>query len=151
MEKVKNLHQIEDFMKLRSFALFGASAYKKKFGNFILSALLKRGYSVYPVHKTADAVDGIKCYRSLSGLPEKPGGVILSIPPEESEQVINSVIAAGINNVWFQQGAESPKAVNYCVLNGMNVVSGECILMFLEKAGFPHNFHRWVWGLGARA
>lgn len=150
MKKEKNLKQIESFMKLRSFALIGASAGKKKFGNLILSTLLKKGYKVFPVHKSAQEIDGVKCYYSFDELPEKPDGVILSVKPAAAEHIINEIIDAGINNIWFQQGSESAKAVTYCILNGLNVINGECILMFTEHAGFPHNFHKWIWGIGVR-
>ncbi len=149
MKKEKNISKIEGFMKLHSFALIGASAKKKKFGNSVLAELTKKNYRVYPIHKTAQVIDGVKCYRSLNELPEKPQGVILVIPPAETEHVVDDIISAGIKNVWFQQGSVSERAVRYCVLNGINVISGECILMFTDHTGFPHNIHKWVWGLGA--
>jgi uncharacterized protein len=151
MKKEKNISQIQDFMKLRSFALFGASSKKRKFGNLVLSTLAAKGYTVFPIHKTAYFIDGIKCYNSFDELPYKPDGVILVIPPDEAQHVVNDIISEGIKNVWFQQGSESAKAVNYCILNGLNVIYGECILMFTEKPGFPHNLHKWVWGLGAKS
>lgn len=149
MKKQKDLPQIERFMKLHTFALLGASAKKRKFGNLILSTLITKGYKIYPVHKTASVIEGVKCYNSLAQLPKKPDGVILVIPPDEARHAVNDIIREGIENVWFQQGSESPKAVSYCIMNGLNVISGECILMFTENAGFPHNLHKWVWGLGA--
>ena len=149
MKKEKNLPQIESFMKLRSFALYGASSKTKKFGNYVLRDLIKRNCKVFPIHRTANFIDGIKSFRSLSELPEKPEGVILVIPPAETEHVIDDIIAAGIKNVWFQQGSVSEKAVRYCALNGINVIKDECILMFIEHAGFPHNLHKWFWALGA--
>ena len=149
MKKEKNIQQIEDFLKLRSFALFGASSQKKKFGNHILAGLTKKNYKVFLMHRRANFIDRHKAYSSFKELPEKPEGAILVIPPAETEHVINDIIAAGIKNIWFQQGAESEKAVRYCILNGINVISGECILMFLDHPGFPHNIHKWIWSMGA--
>jgi len=149
MKKEKNIPQIENFLKLRTFALFGASAKKKKFGNMILAAMKKKGYTVYPVHPTAKLIDNQIAYNSLTQLPRVPDGAIIVIPPHEAEHAANEAIVAGIKNIWFQQGAESEKAVRFCELSGINVVSGECILMFPDHPGFPHNIHKWVWGLGA--
>ena len=149
MKKEKNLPQIESFMKLNSFALIGASAKKKKFGNYVLASMLKKGYKVYPIHKTAAMINGVKCYSSFAELPVKPDGVILVIPPLDAEHAANEAIVAGIKNIWFHQGSESEKAVRFCELSGINVVSGECILMFLDHPGFPHNFHKWMWSIGA--
>lgn len=150
MKKEKNIQQIENFMKLRSFALYGASSKKKKFGNYVLAELTKKNYKIFPIHRTAAFIDNTKAYGSLNELPEKPEGVILVIPPAETEHVMDDIIAAGIKNVWFQQGSVSERAVRYAELNGINVVSGECVLMFSGHAGFPHNLHKWFWSLGAR-
>ncbi|MBE2228951.1 MAG: CoA-binding protein [Ignavibacteria bacterium] len=149
MKKEKNLLQIQNFMKLRSFALFGASAKKKKFGNMILAAMNKKYMRVYPMHRSANFIDGHRAFSAFAELPEKPAGVILVIPPGETEHVIDDIITAGIKNVWFQQGSVSDKAVRYCMLNGINVISNECVLMFLDHPGFPHNLHKWVWSIGA--
>ena len=54
--------------------------------------------------------------------------------------------AAGIEQVWMQQGAESSAAIQFCQENGISEVHGECILMFACGRSFPHNMHRWVWG-----
>ncbi|HRJ86933.1 MAG TPA: CoA-binding protein, partial [Ignavibacteria bacterium] len=132
MKKEKNLLQIQNFMKLRSFALFGASAKKKKFGNMILAAMNKKYMRIYPMHRSANFIDGLRAFSAFEELPEKPAGVILVIPPGETEHVIDDIIAAGIKNVWFQQGSVSDKAVRYCMLNGINVISNECVLMFLD-------------------
>ena len=149
MKKEKNIPQIENFLKLRTFALFGASAKKKKFGNMILAAMKKKGYTIYPVHPTAKLIDNQIAYNSLNQLPKVPDAAIIVIPPHEAEHAANEAIVAGIKNIWFQQGAESEKAVRFCELSGINVVSGECILMFLDHSGFPHNIHKWVWSIGA--
>ena len=148
MKKEKNLSKLADFMKLRSFVLFGASSQKKKFGNIILAAMKKKGYQVYPVHPSARLIDSTIVYNALYELPQLPEAAIIVLPPKNAEHVVSEVIAAGIKNIWFQRGAESEKAVRYAVLNGETVVSGECIWMFLDDPGFPHNVHKWFWSLG---
>jgi uncharacterized protein len=142
------MSQIEEFVMLRSYALIGVSAKKKKFGNMILKNMIYRGFKVYPIHKNADFIDGIKCFADLKSLPEKPEGVILCVKPEETEKLVLEIHNAGIKNVWMQQGSESNVAVEYCVVNEIRVISGQCMLMFLNKPGFPHNFHHWVWNIG---
>jgi len=145
-----SLSQIADFMKLRTFAIIGVSTKKKKFGNYILEHMLDKELHVLPIHRTAAEIDGIKCYPSVAELPVKPDAVILVVPPAESEKVVVELHEAVIKNVWMQQGAESNKAIVYCLQNDINVIAGQCILMFLDKPGFPHNVHKWVWSLGAR-
>ena len=45
----------------------------------------------------------------------------------------------------MQQGAESSTAIDLCKQNNINVIHGECILMFAEPLGFMHSIHRWIW------
>jgi predicted CoA-binding protein len=139
---------INEFINLKTFALIGASARKKKFGNMILKEMLKRGMNVYPVHKNAIIIDSTPCYPDIQNLPEKPDGVILAVHPEQTDKLVKEIAAAGIKYVWMQQGAESKTAVEYCTKHGIKVISRECLLMFLYRPGFPHNFHHWIWGLG---
>jgi uncharacterized protein len=143
----KNKTQIEDFAKMKSFAIIGVSAKSKhKFGNAILKEMVKRGMSVFPIHRDADNLEGVKVYKNLQSLPEKPEGVILCIKPEETLKAVTEINDAGIKNIWFQQGAENQEAVDYCIANRINYIEKECMLMFLEKPGF-HVIHKWVWNL----
>jgi predicted CoA-binding protein len=82
----------------------------------------------------------------LSVLPEPVGGVLIVVPPAETEKVVRDAAQVGIRRVWMQQGAESETAIRFCEENGISAVHGECILMFAQPAGF-HRLHRWVWGL----
>lgn len=150
MKTKENLSQIHDFMQLGCFALVGASAKGRKFGNFILKAMRKKQMEVYVIHRSAKEIEGTPCYPDIESLPVKPDGVILVIPPREAEKALESIHAAGIRNVWLQQGSQSSKAVAYCIANDINYVSGECLLMFLDHPGFPHNLHRWFWNMGAK-
>lgn len=71
MKKEKNIQQIENFMKLRSFALYGASSKKKKFGNYVLAELTKKNYKIFPIHRTAAFIDNTKAYGSLKRTARK--------------------------------------------------------------------------------
>jgi predicted CoA-binding protein len=143
--------QIEEFINLNSFAIIGVSAKKKKFGNEIMKQMLQRGYDIYPVHRTAPAVDGIKCYPNLISLPEKPEGVIACVHPEQTEKVVLEMTNAGIAHIWMQNGSSSAAAVNYCISRGIKVVNGECLIMFLNNLGFPHGLHKKLWNFVNRS
>lgn len=78
-------------------------------------------------------------------MPAQADGVLVVVPPSATEQVVRDAAAAGIHRVWMQQGSESEQAIRFCKEHGMNVVHGECILMFAEPAATVHRFHKWVW------
>ncbi len=136
---------VSDFLSQKTLALVGVSRGGKKFGNAILRDLKARGYRVLPVHPHADQIGGERCWPSLRSLPEPVGGVVIVIPPAETEKVVVEAVETGIRRVWMQQGAESPKAIAYCRDNGVSVISGACIMMFAEPRSFPHNVHHWLW------
>jgi predicted CoA-binding protein len=137
---------IDDFLSQRTLAVVGVSRGGKKFGNAATRELRKKGYRVIPVHPEAQKIDGERCYPSLKELPEPVGGVLIVVPPSETEKVVEEASAAGIRRVWMQQGAESQEAVEYCKSGGMSVVHGECVLMYAEPTG-GHKLHHWVWRL----
>ncbi|MFB3920353.1 MAG: CoA-binding protein [Terriglobia bacterium] len=138
---------VADFVAQRRLAIVGVSRRGRKFGNFAFRELRSKGYRMFPVHPQAETIEGERCYASLSALPEPVDGILVVVPPAQTEQVVRDAAAAGIRRVWMQQGAESPAAVQFCRENGVREVHGECILMFVEPAAWWHRAHRWVWGL----
>ncbi|MFH1680384.1 MAG: CoA-binding protein [Candidatus Eisenbacteria bacterium] len=142
--------EVERFLSRKKLALAGASRSGKKFGNTVLKELLVKGYEVYPVHPGADEVNGLRAFRSLAEVPADVDALVVIVPPSQTESLVREATARGIRSVWIQQGAESAEAVSFCRENGINVISGECILMFAEPAAWPHRLHRWIRGLFGR-
>ena len=138
---------VTDFVSQKKLAVVGVSRQGKKFGNMAFRALKAKGYKLLPVHPQAETIEGERCYPSLAALPEPVDGVLVVVPPAETEKVVREAAAAGIKRVWMQQGAESPAAIKFCEDNGLSAVHGECILMFAEPAAWFHRAHRWVWKL----
>jgi predicted CoA-binding protein len=138
---------VENFLAQKNIAIVGISRSGKKFGNAVNKELRAKGYNIFPVNPNADTIDGGPCYKNLSSLPQKADGVIVCIPPSQTESVVKEAHKNGIAHIWMQQGAESEAAISYCLQNSIDYVAGECILMFAEPTGFGHKLHRWVWGL----
>ena len=138
---------VDEFIGLKSIAVVGVSRNKDKFGNAIYREMKAKGYKVMAVNPKLDMAEGDRCYAGLGALPEKPEGVVLVIPPAETLSVIESAAQLGIKYIWLQQGANSPEGEAKCQELGLNVVSGECIFMFLEPVQSIHGFHRFVWKL----
>jgi uncharacterized protein len=126
-------------------AIVGLSSGGKGFGNAAYSELKKRGYRLLPVHPTAPAIQGDRCWRSLAELPERVERVLVVVKPERAEAVVREAAAAGARYIWLQQGAESPAALQACEQLGLSAVHGQCVLMFSEPVGSFHGFHRWIW------
>jgi uncharacterized protein len=133
---------IEEFITCKRVAVVGLSRSGKKFGNSIFAELSKRGYEVLAVHPEAEEIGGARCYRRLGLLAGIADAVVISIPPVAVPGVVREAAAAGIRNVWLQQGAESPEAVSLGKELGLNVVSGKCILMYAPPVEGFHAWHR---------
>lgn len=138
---------VEKFLSYPDIAVVGVSRSGKKFGNSAVKELRKKGYNVFAVNPYADEIEGEKCYSSLNQLPRNIEAAVVVVPPEQSTNVIKEAKSAGINNIWLQQGAESKEAINYCNENGINVVYGQCVLMFAEPSEFFHRAHKLVRGI----
>lgn len=137
---------VDDFISQRALAVVGISRGWKKFGNMAYRELKAKGYQLYPIHPSAETLEGDRAYPDFKSLPEKVDGVLIVVPPAQTEKVVREVTAAGIRRVWMQQGSESEAAIRFCKENGIVEVHGECIMMFAGK-NFFHKPHRWVWGL----
>jgi hypothetical protein len=121
--------QIEEFLALPVLAVVGASRSREKYGFKVFRDLLQKGYRVYPVNSHADEIDGHKTCRDVAGLPGDVRGLVLVVPPEQTERVVRDAHAAGIHWVWMQPGAESEEAVRYCARHGLTAIVGVCLLM----------------------
>jgi predicted CoA-binding protein len=136
---------IDDFVAQKTLAVVGVSRQGKKFGNVAYRELKAKGYRVFPVHPAAESIDGDRCYPDLRSIPERLDGVLVVLPPARTEQVVEEAIQAGVPRLWMQQGAESAAAVRRCREAGVQVVHGQCILMFAEPVGSIHVVHHWLW------
>jgi len=137
---------IEEFLSSKTLAVVGVSSTRRGFGYTVYKDLKEKGYKVYPINPKATTVDDELCYPDVLVLPEKVDGIVLVVPPEQTELVVRDVVDAGIQRVWMQQGAESDEAIAFCQGRGIGVVHGECIMMFAKPRSFPHNMHHWVRG-----
>jgi uncharacterized protein len=135
---------IERFVSGRTLALVGVSANGRGFGNAAYKELKARGYRVLAVHPSARAIHGDPCWASLADLPERVERLLVSVKPDKAELVVRDAAAAGVRQIWFQQGSESPAALETCRELGLDGVHGECVLMFAEPVGSVHKVHRWV-------
>jgi uncharacterized protein len=133
---------IDEFIALKSYAVVGVSRNKDKFGNAIYRELKAKGRRVSAVNPQLDMVEGDRCYAGLGALPEKPDAVVMVIPPQKTLPVIDEMARLGIKYLWLQQGAESREAEKKAEELGIKLVSGECLLMFLQPVGSIHGFHR---------
>ena len=135
---------VETFLASNAFAVVGVSADRKKFGNVVYRTMKEKHAVVYPVHRTLEKVEGDVCFKNVAALPAGVQSVITVVPPAVTVSVVKECAARGVTQVWMQPGSESKEAVAEAEKAGMKVISGECILMFIEPVESFHKFHRFV-------
>lgn len=138
--------ELDSFFSQPVLAVAGVSRSGKKFGNMAFQELRAKGYKVYPLNPAVDEIEGVTCYREIASLPKEVGGLVISLPPAKTEKAVQQAHQAGIRHIFLQQGSESPAALEYCRQNGLEVISGHCVMMFPQARGM-HKPHRWLWGL----
>lgn len=138
---------VDDFVSQKNLAVVGVSHDPNKFGNLAYKELKARGYRLFPVNRNLEKLGEDVCYPNLMALPEKVDGVLVVVPPTETEKVVQEAEAAGIKRIWMQQGAESEASIQFCKDHGLSEVHGECILMFSSPVKSYHKFHRMLWRL----
>jgi uncharacterized protein len=138
---------VDDFVCQKKLAVVGVSGNPRKFGAAVYRELKERGYRVFAVNRNAESVQGDRCYPSLQALPESVDGVVVVVPPAETEKVVREAEAASIKRIWMQRGAESKEAIDFCREHDLNAIHGECILMFIQPVRSIHKFHRVINGL----
>ena len=140
-----DLKSVNEFLNEKTLAVVGASRKGYKFGNSLLKELPVKGYNVFAIHSEAAELNGFKCYPDFKSLPEKMGGVIISVKPNEAVKIVRNAVEAGIKKIWLQNGAESDEAVKYCAEHDVMLIHKKCVMMFAEPAGFGHKLHRFFW------
>ena len=126
---MNNQAAVKDFVSRKTFAIVGVSRSGQKYGNIVFRDLEAKGYKLYPIHPEAGTLEGVTAYKDFASLPEKVDGVILVVPPEQTEKVVQDAAAAGVKRVWMQPGAESRAAIQFCRENGIIEVHDECIMV----------------------
>jgi len=132
---------IERFLAAPAIAVVGVSRNRRKFGNAACRTLRDKGYRIYQIHRRATTIDGHECFARLADVPEKIASVLIVVPPADALDVIREAAAVGARHVWLQQGAESEAAVDLAASLHLDVVAGECVLMFASPSGI-HRLHR---------
>jgi len=131
-----------EFLLEKQIAVVGASRDPQKFGYAALHEFKNHGYEVFPVHPTAESIDGVPCYHNLTELEGKVTAVWMGVKPDKGADVLRAAAKIGVKKVWIQQMSENPDLVALGKELGLTLVTGKCILMYLEPVKSFHGFHK---------
>ena len=133
---------IHRFLDRKKLALVGASRTRTAFGNVVLRELHAKGYEVAIIHPQARQIASFDTIPSISALPEDVKAVVIAVPPKPAVKLVQEAITKGIRDIWLLRGVESDDAVKLAAKHGVNLIAGECILMYVEPVNWLHGAHR---------
>jgi predicted CoA-binding protein len=117
-----------DNFKNKNIAIVGVSEDPEKYGHKIFSDLKSSGYKIYGVNLKGGEVMGNKIYTHLKELPIKPDLVIIIVPPQVTEKIIDDCKELGVKQIWMQPGSESEEAIEKARRYGIGVISNACFM-----------------------
>ncbi len=143
-----SLNTIEDFLAQERIAMVGMSRERHHISAMMLEEFSRRGYEVLPVNPHAPEIMGRRCFARVQDIQPAPDVALLTTPAAVTDSVVRDCAEAGIKRIWMYraggEGAVSAEAVEFCRAQGIEVVPGECPLMFLRPVRHVHWVHRLI-------
>ncbi|HTX88055.1 MAG TPA: CoA-binding protein [Bacteroidales bacterium] len=135
---------IDRFLAPKKLAIAGVSRDPKKFGYTVFNELRQKGFDVVPVNPNAEMIDTVPCYKSIESLPEGTDRLLIVTHKRETDGVLREAVRKGIRNIWIQQMSDTQESLEYAAASGLELVSGQCILMWADPVKSIHRFHRTI-------
>jgi uncharacterized protein len=107
---------------MKSVAIIGASKDRSKYGNKAVRAFLQQGYKVYPVNVKETEIEGLRAFKSIGDVPERPDMVSVYLPPQVVLGLLREIAAKGCDELWINPGAESDEVIVEAERLGLNVI-----------------------------
>ncbi|MBP1763097.1 MAG: CoA-binding domain protein [Firmicutes bacterium] len=123
------MSDIQDMLKVKTWAVVGATDNQEKFGYKIFKCMKKAGYEVYPVNPGVETVMGERCYSTLADLPVRPEAVDLVVNSRIGVKIVEMCAELGIQNIWMQPGANAENVVALAKEKGLKVIHDACIMV----------------------
>ncbi|MEO8696279.1 MAG: CoA-binding protein [Acidimicrobiales bacterium] len=113
--------------KSQVIAVVGMSTHPEKTAHAVPLQLIRYGWTVIPVHPTAESIAGQKAYPRLADVPVPVDLVNVFRPSEQAGAVVLAAIEAGAPAVWLQQDIISEEGRAAALAAGIDYVEDQCI------------------------
>lgn len=123
----------------RTVAVVGAGPERRKFGNKSVRAHVAAGFTVYPIHPTAETVEGLAAFKSVKDVPvKKLDRVTVYLSPAVGLTVLADIATKSPGEVWFNPGAGGPEIMAEAKRLGLNAVAACSIVdLGMSPSMFP--------------
>lgn len=133
------MDKLDAIFSPETIAVIGASTQKGKVGHDIFANILSGGYTgtLYPVNPKAKSVLSVKCYPSITAIPDPIDLAMIILPPKAALGTVQECIAKGVNGIVIVsagfkevggEGAEIELAIKkLCAHAGVRLVGPNCL------------------------
>ena len=125
IENEEDLRKI--YAETKTIAVVGVSSDPSKPGHEIPRYLQGQGFRILPVSPKGGELLGERVYASLDEIEQPVDAVDVFRPPAEAMGVAQAAAKLGAKVLWFQEGTDSPEAVQFARDAGLTVVHGRCM------------------------
>jgi predicted CoA-binding protein len=136
--------EIDDFFQSKAIAIVGVSRDKNHFSHLLADAFIKREYKVYPINPNTDEICEIKCFRSISQVPDDVEAIYIIMRSDLAIDMAREAAARGIRKIWIHVKCNSPEIKDISSKYGISIIAGECFFMWAEPVKGIHRFHRFI-------
>ena len=133
----------EQFWTNSSFAFVGHSE-KQRFPELSYAKSKKLGKKVFAVDPSADRIKGDRAYHAFDELPEKVDAAVLEVPRAETAEWVEKAADAGIEKLWIHMLRDTPEALAVAKERGLDVLTGSCAVMYLDRGPSYHSVHKLI-------
>jgi acyl-CoA synthetase (NDP forming) len=144
-------HRLTPLLKPRSIAVIGASTTPDSVGNTCVRMVRRGRYggAVYPINPKYQEVEGLKCYPSLSALPEAPDLAVFCVANHRLEETMADAIANKVrastffSSGYLEQDSQPPLSKRLAAMAreaGMPVCGGNCMGFYNLDIGLYMSF-----------
>ncbi|GDY29650.1 CoA-binding protein [Gandjariella thermophila] len=110
-----------------TIAVVGLSTHPEKAAHSVPAAMQAAGFTVIPVHPTADRILGQVAYRSLGDIPAAVDLVDVFRPADEAPDIARQAVRIGARALWLQLGLRSDEARRIATEAGLDYVEDRCL------------------------
>jgi predicted CoA-binding protein len=140
---LKNIH---DFLDASRVAIAGVSRHAADYSRTVMKEFQRCGYTVFPLNPAAREIGGVPCYARIAEISPKPEAAVLLVPNDQIVEMTQQCIDGGVKHLWFRRPQNESSAYHEAIgaarAAGLNVVAGECPIMFLPGTSWIHRAHK---------
>jgi len=107
---------------MSSIIIVGASKDRSKYGNKAVRAFAQGGWTVYPVNRTEEEIEGFQAYKQIADVPDPVDRISLYVPPAIGLKLLDEIAAKNPAEFFLNPGSESPALVAAAEERGLHPI-----------------------------